>query len=804
MKLQLLKTFYKISSRNLLRNKLFSFISIAGFTVGLTVFILLMLFINNETSYDSFHKNKDRLFRAVLYTQRHDTYYGNFPVSLSQRMRESMPQIECAVNCLDKMTEIKVNGCLSKENITFADPGFFNMFSFKTLSGNPYSFGGNPLSIFVTESFAQKNFGRNNPIGKTLSIKIEGEFSDFLIGGIVENPPENTSLKFSVLVPLVNADKMWTMKFSKEDIHPGEFLPSFFVLLKDKNDKTAVEAAFKRMMEPLVKKEPFYHPGLILYPIEKVHLSPEVSMYSSIGTAEPVSILVLSIIGFAILIVVSINYINLTVAQSSHRFREIGIRKVSGAARNEIASQFIAESFFIIFISLAISVVLAALLLPSFNQMTGMHLSFTSGWGSIALGIILLPVLMSLAAGAYPALVMSGLNPVKILKGTQKLSGSGVLAKIFVTTQFVLAIILISGAVIINYQYDFIMKTELGYNKENVVLIRTNEMFGRSIKEAQLWLYKEQILNIPGVKNSAISDMVLGGTGRVESRWRFDYGNTVIPASNMRMDENMLETLNLKLVEGRNFSPEFPSDSLNSIIVNEEFVKEAGIKNPVGKYLKFRGIKGRDVQIIGVVKSFHYLPLRVKMYPTAFFRSNRKSWSECIYVKISPQNTQNTIMQLKQTWEKIIPGEVFDFMFLDNKIADLYKSENRWKNIITGASFIAIFFACMGLFGLIYYSAEKRTKEIGIRKVLGASTISIVRTLIREFIVLIAAAIIAGCSVTFYFAEKWLKNFAYRIDLNIWIFAAAALLITAIVILTLLAIAVKVASANPVDNLRYE
>ncbi|MGE5680495.1 MAG: ABC transporter permease, partial [Bacillota bacterium] len=242
MKLELLKSFWKIASRSLWRNKLFSFISIAGFTVGLTVFILLMTFVHNEMSFDSFHKNKDRIFRAVLYTPYNNTYYGNFPLSLSQRMREAMPRIEGALNCLDKNTEIKVNGDLLKEKVTFAGPGFFKMFSFRTLAGNPYAFGNDPLSIFVTESFAKRNFGQNYPVGKTISINIEGEFCNFLIGGIVKDPPGNTCLKFSVLVPFINAEKMWIMKFSKEDIHPGEFLPSLFLMLKNETDKVAVDA----------------------------------------------------------------------------------------------------------------------------------------------------------------------------------------------------------------------------------------------------------------------------------------------------------------------------------------------------------------------------------------------------------------------------------------------------------------------------------------------------------------------------------------------------------------------------------
>ncbi|MGE5432283.1 MAG: ABC transporter permease, partial [Syntrophomonadaceae bacterium] len=661
MHLRILKNYLKITSRNLLRNKLFSFISIMGFTAGLTVFILIMLFVHNEMSYDSFHKNKDRIFRAVLYTSNNNTYYGNMPLSLSQRMRESMPWIECSVNCLDKNTEVEVKGELHKEKVTFADSAFFRMFSFRTLAGNLHTFGRNPLSVLVTESFVQRNFGRIDPIGKIISIKIEGQFCNFLIGGIVENPPDNTSLKFSVLVPFINTEKVGMMKFSKGDIHPGEYLPAFFVMLKHESDKGMVEAEFKRMIDPLVKKEPAYHPDLILYPIEKVHLSPEIGTFSTIETAEPVSILVLSIIGFAILIVVSINYVNLSVAQSSHRFREIGIRKVSGAARYEIAWQFFAESFFIILISLLISVFISALMLPWFNQLTGLHLSFGSGFTSFAAGIILLPVLLSLLAGAYPALIMSGLNPVKILKGTQKLSGSGVLAKIFVTIQFVLAIVLICGAVIVNYQYNFIMKTDLGYNKDNIVLIRTNEMFGRFIKEELLWIFKEQILNIPGVDSAASSEMVLGGNGRLESGWIFQYGKTTFPAYNMSVDEKMLPALNMKLLEGRNFSSDYPSDSLNSVIINEALVKEAGIKDPVGKHL-LRGYKGKVFQIIGVVKDFYYLSLRNKVRPAVFYRANKKSWSECIYAKIAPQNTKETVAKLKQTWEKLIPGQVFDYV----------------------------------------------------------------------------------------------------------------------------------------------
>ncbi|HEX2866731.1 MAG TPA: FtsX-like permease family protein [Ignavibacteriales bacterium] len=826
MKFQILNNFLKIAIRNLLRNKLFSFISIAGFTVGLTVFIHLMTFVHNEMSYDSFHKNKDRIFRAVIYTPDDKEYYGNYPVALSIRMKESMPQIENAVNYLDKDLEIKVNGEFIKEKITFADPGFFKMFSFRTLAGNPYTFGNNPNGVFVTQAFAEKYFGSSNPLGKIISTKItertiqkniirknpkgepvhsykvEEKSYDFLIEGIVENPPDNTVMKFNVLVPFINAEKM-SMRFNKEDISPGEFLPTFFVMLKKGTDKALLEAEFKSMVKPLIRNEA-YKPELRLYPIEKIHFSTEIGPFSSIKPVSPLSVLVLSIIGIAILLIVSINYINLTISQSSHRFKEIGIRKVSGASRSEVVYQFIWESFFMILISMLISLLLSVLTLPVFNRITGKELTFSFGWGSIALAIILISAALSLLAGAYSAIVMSGLDPVKIFKGNQKLSGSGILAKIFVTTQFVLAIVLISGAIIVNSQYDFFMKADLGYNKDNVLLIRTNDMFGRMISDNLLWVYRNQALNLPGIRSASMSSMVLGGNGHIVAQLRFDYGSKFIPSYVINFNEEMIPAMGFKIIEGRNFSSAYSSDSLNSIIVNEEFVKEIGIRNPIGKHLKFSFINKKDVQIVGVVKNFHYMPLHEKILPVAIFKAGNRSSNECIYVKMSPRNMQKTVVQLKQTWEKLIPGQVFDYVFLDNKLADLYKNENRWKNIITYSSAVAIFFACMGLFGLVFYQAEKRTKEIGIRKVLGASTFSIIRSLVNEFLILIAIAIIIGCSVSYYFANKWLKNFAYHIDLNAWIFILAALLVTVIVISTILIIASRVASTNSAENLRYE
>jgi putative ABC transport system permease protein len=827
MKFQLLKTFWKISSRSLWRNKLFSFISIAGFTVGLTVFILLMTFVHNEVNYDSFHKNKDRIFRAVIYTPDDKEYYGNFPVALSLRMKESMPQIDQAVNYLDKDLDIKVNGQFTKEKLTFTDPGFFKVFSFKTLAGNPYTFGHNPRAVFVTRAFAEKYFGNTNPLGKFISTKIAEETllensklknshgkplrsyrvddksCDFLIEGIVENPPENTVLKFNVLVPFINAEKM-SMRFNREDISPGEFLPTFFVMLKNGADKALLETEFKSMVKPLIRNEA-YKPELRLYPIEKIHFSTEIGPFSSIRPVSPVSVLVLSIIGIVILLIVSINYINLTIAQSSHRFKEIGIRKVSGASRSEVVYQFIMESFFIILISLLISLLLSALTLPVFDRIVGKELPFSFGWGTVMAGIILIPAALSLLSGAYPAMLMSSLNPVNILKGTQKLSGSGILAKIFVTVQFVLSIVLISGAIIINRQYDFFIKSDLGYNKDNIVLIRTNEMFGRMIDDKQLWVFRNQALNLPGVKSASMSNMVLGGNGHIVARLRFDYGSNFIFSYMLNIDEGMIPAMGFKIIEGRNFSSAYPADSINSIIVNEEFVKKIGIRNPIGTHLKFYHPRDiQDVQIVGVVKNFHYMPMQEKILPVAIFKAGNRSWNECIYIKTSDRNVQKTVSQLKQAWEKIIPGQVFDYVFLDNKLADLYKNENRWRNIITYSSAVAIFFACMGLFGLVFFAAEKRTKEIGIRKVLGASTFSIIRSLVNEFLILIAIAILLGCSVTYYFANKWLKDFAYHIELNAWIFILAALVVTVIVITTLLIIAFRVASTNSVENLRYE
>ncbi|MGE5400523.1 MAG: FtsX-like permease family protein [Ignavibacteriales bacterium] len=801
MNLNLFKTYLKISSRNLMRNKLFSFISIAGFTIGLTVFILILLFVLNELNYDSMHENKDRIFHALLRTPDFDKSYGKFPLMFSDRMKESFPQILASANCLDKKTEIKANGELAKEIVTFTDADFFRMFSFKTIAGNPHSFGSNPLSIFITQAFAEKYFGKSSPINKTVSVKIEKEFQDFLVTGIIDTPPDNSTLKFNLLIPFINAEKITMIKFSREDCSPGEYLPAHFVMLRNKEDKNIIESGFQKLAEPILKKGTNYHPALLLNPLSKVHMTTDIEM-SSFITTDPLSVLILSMIGFVILIIVSINYINLTIAQSSHRFKEIGVRKVVGALRQDIAYQFLSESFFIVLISLLVSIMLALLILPIFNQITGKHLTFDLSWSSLIAGILLIPFILSLLAGAYPSLIMSGLNPVNILKGKQKLSGSKGMAKIFVTTQFILAIVLISGAVIMNSQYNFIVNSDLGYNTSNIILIRTNELFGRFINFTQLSIFKDEILKNPDVKFASSSDMILGGHDRMIGRSAFTCNNNLIPSYTINIDASALPALDIRLKEGRNFSYSFPTDSINSLIVNEEFVRQLGLKNPVGTNVMF--LRKRNMQIVGVVKDFYYMPLREKILPAAFFLAKRKSWNECVYVKISSRNVQNTVRQIKKSWEKLIPGQTFDYVFLDNKISGLYSNENRWKNIITYTSVIAIFFACMGLFGLIFYSARKRTKEIGIRKVLGASTSSIVLSLINEFIILIAIAIILGCMISYYFADKWLANFAYHIELSFWLFFSVAVLVAIIVLSTILGIALKVASTDSVKNLRYE
>jgi len=535
-----------------------------------------------------------------------------------------------------------------------------------------------------------------------------------------------------------------------------------------------------------------------LQPLTDIHLSTEAGPDNGMSDgSKPVYSYILTTIAIFILIIACINFINLAVAQSLKRSKEIGIRKVAGGTRKQLIKQFLTESFLVSLIAFVIAILLTRLVLPVFNDLANknLSLSYLSDWYLFA-GYFLLLLITSFIAGFYPSLVLSSFQPVKVLYNRQKLVGKNYLVKALIVLQFALAIFLLIGTIAINSQLNFLSHADLGYDATN--LVKMDIPINKTSDQLPA-VFKNELLNKPGIVSVAARHR-----GRNISGAKVD--GKQIEIENNKIDDQYLKTFKIAITAGRNFSHDYPSDSLNSVIVNESFAKEAGWKlnDAVGKTIGFGESHGnRNATVIGVVKDYHFLSLKEKITSEVFTMEPEFNYGE-IWVKIKPDNVPQTLALLQNTFKKIVPYYPYSYQFMDDINAKNYESEAKWKQIISIASGLFIFISCIGLLGLVMLSVEQRTKEIGIRKVLGAAVTRIMILVSKEFIVLISIAFVIAVPVAYYFVDKWLENFAYRANIGWWMFALAGALVITIALITMSLQSIKAALANPVKSLRTE
>jgi len=798
------KNYFKTAWRNLWRNKIFSVIKILGLSIGLTVCMLIFLYTKDEISYDQFQENKAQLYRIV------QTWaMGNQPVQtigitngiLGESYAKEIPEIQQYVRINGVAVTVKKNNEVFTENPLFVDDNFLSVFTFPLLRGNTRTALKDPHSVVLTKDVAKKYFGTTDVIGETMQIKIDTAFENFTITAVAENSPQNSTLRTGMLMPY-----KFYEKYNSNTDWIGGSLNTFLLLSPQANIQTVetkMQALFDKHTKDKIREAEKEERMSIkitqhLQPLTEIHLSTKTGPDNGMSDgSNPVYSYILTCIAIFILIIACINFINLAVAQSLKRSKEIGIRKVIGGTRKQLIKQFLAESFLVSLLAFVIAIALTAIILPFFNELANkkLSLSYLSD-GYLYAGYFLLLLVTSFIAGFYPSLVLSAFQPVKVLYSKQKLLGRNYLTRGLIVLQFALAIFLIIGTIAINSQLNYLFHADLGYDTKN--LVRMDIPVNNSSDKLPA-LFKNELMGKPGIVSVAARN-----GGRSISGAKVDAKQIVIEYN--KIDDRFLPTFKIPIIAGRNFSPDFPSDSLKSVIVNEAFLKEAGWKlnNAIGKTIQFGESRdNRTVTVIGVTKDYHFLSLKEKITPDVFSMEPAFNFGQ-IWVKISPDNVPQTLNMLQSSFKKILPYYPYTYQFMDDINAKNYETETKWKQIISIASALFIFVSCIGLLGLIMLSIEQRTKEIGVRKVLGAAVSRIVILISKEFIMLIAIAFLVAVPVGYYFVNRWLQNFAYRIDIEWWMFALAGILVVAIALITMSFQAIKAAVANPAKSLRTE
>jgi putative ABC transport system permease protein len=800
----MIKNYFKIAWRNLLRNKLFSAIKILGLSIGLTVCMLIFLYTKDELTFDQFQENKGQLYRVIR-----DMHIGDQPewrvVNTNEIVGETfakeIPEVQQFVRIDGVTVTIKQENDVFTETSLVVDDNFLSVFTFPLIEGNKETALQDPHSVVITKDMAKKYFGTADVKGKTMQIKLDTAFEHFTISAVAENFPQNSTLQTRMLIPYE-----FYKKYNKNRGWMGGSL-STFLLLAAYADPKIVENKMQAIFDKNTKEHReraraeqgiSINAKLGLQAFTAIHSSTDDDAGNGMsGGRNPTYSYILTSIAVFILIVACINFINLAVAQSLRRGKEIGIRKVVGSTRKQLVQQFLVESFLVSLIAFAIAIILMLVTLPYFNDLANkkLSLSYLSD-GYLYLGYFLLLLVTSLIAGFYPSLVLSSFRPVKVLYGRTKLIGKNYLTKGLVVLQFALAIFLIIGTIAVTSQLNFFQNADLGYDAKNLVRIDLPQ-YKSSDKIAAL--LANELLSQPNILSVAARN-----GGRTISGAKAN--GRQIEIEYCKISTGYLPMLKIPVIAGRNFSADFPSDTLESIIVNESFVKEAGwkIDETIGKRVHF-GESGssREVTVIGVVKDYHFLSLKDKITPEVFTMEPAFGFGE-LWVKIKPADIPHTLNRLQSTFKNIVSFYPYNYQFMDDINARNYEAETKWKQIISIASGLFIFISCIGLLGLVILSTHQRTKEIGIRKVLGAAVSGIILLISKDFIKLILIAFVIAAPVGYYFVNKWLQNFAYRIDVKWWIFALAGFLAVFIAFITIGFQAIKAAIANPVKSLRTE
>lgn len=800
------KNYLRITFRNIKSHKGFSLINISGLSVGMACAILILLWVQYELSFDRFHENADQLYQAVFKFEDQEVYGRYLPGPLAALLKDEYPEIIDSTTYKPWENKISFGVKSFFGTGSYVDPSFFEMFTFPFAKGDPKKAFSEPFSVVITEDLADKFFGNEDPLGKTLTYYVYSQEIDLNVTGVIKDIPQNSHIQFDFLIPY-EIGYQWMKTWSNNAVHT-------YVLLHEESNGQDVS---KKISDVLNKHRPNskVRANLYLYPLKKIHL------YALEGGGLITYVYIFSVMALVILLIACINFMNLSTARSEKRFKEIGIKKVVGSSRMQLIKQFLSEAILLALLALFLAILIVKLLLPSINALLVVKLNLNYSLVFI-LSLLGMALLTGIASGSYPAFFLSSIHPGAILKGQLSsmiiLKRKGVkkstvrqrgsfLRKVLVVAQFSLSIFFIICVMGIHKQLNYIRNKDLGFDKEHVVVLQAT---GGLKKKSQI--IKSELLKNPDIQNvafsafsltdweSSVSGRDLDWTGKKTDR-DFLIGNNYV-------DYDYINTFNMKMAEGRFFSKEFVTDASDACVVNEAAGKAMGMNEPVGKKIVWsRGLPDENRRtIVGVIKDFNTQSLHQEIRPFVLMPIEKiqQYMSNYMCIKLKSDSIPRSLKHIENKIKEFVPDDPFIYHFLDEKINSLYHTEQLTGKLTRSITFLAIFISCLGLFGLASFSVERRTKEIGVRKVLGASVSKIILLLTKDFSKWIILANIIAWPTAWFAMNSWLQNFAYRTHIGIWIFIFSASLAIFIALLIVSYQSIRAALANPVDSLRYE
>jgi putative ABC transport system permease protein len=789
----MLKNYLKIAIRNLRRHKIISFINVIGLAIGIACAALILLYVRHELSYDRYHEKKDRIYRLVSKVQGASyEAVAKVPGPWSIAAKKDFPEIEQIARFVffNEILVSRGEKRFYESNGWFADSTVFDVFSFALLQGNPKTALTQPNAIVVTEAFAQKYFGKENALGQTLTFDNQNQYQ---VTGVMANVPANSHFTFDFLVAMAS--------YANPRRDNWQWLQFYtYVLLKEGASPQTIAAKFPALLRQNVEANIAANYTPYLQPLADIHLRSHLFREMQ-ANSDIAYIYIFSAVGGFILLIACINFMNLTTARAATRAKEVGVRKVTGADRRQLVKQFLGESILISGLALLLALVCIDALLPAFNALTSRQLTvdyFQDYF--LVIGLLGITLLVGMLAGSYPAFVLSSFMPVNVLKGKLPGSSRTWLRKGLVVVQFAISAFLIIATGIVYNQLEYMQNKKLGFNEEQLVTFPIRD----AAMQQKYEVVKQAFAQHPNVVSVSVSANLPGGG---------DYGipyepegipeDRIPPMRILVVDHDFIQAFQMELAAGRSFSREYPTDATSAFMINEEAAKQLGWSDLSGKMIAMRNIQRAKAPVIGVLKDFHFRSMREKIGPIMFLIQT-PDWFNVFSVRLRPENISETLAFLERKWAEFDPNHPFTYTFFDESFAQLHQAEQRIGTLLRYVSILAILIAGLGLFGLATFTAEQRTKEIGVRKVLGASVSSVTLLLSRDFTKLVLIGFIVAAPLAYYAMQRWLQEFAYRTEIGAGVFLLSGLLALVIAWLTVSYQSIKAALANPVESLRYE
>jgi putative ABC transport system permease protein len=789
----MLKNYLKIALRSLRRHKIISFINVIGLAVGIACSALILLYVRHELSFDQYHQNKEQIYRLVSKVQGASyEAVAKVPGPWSVAAQKDFPEIEKVARFVffNETLVSRSEKRFYESGGFFADSTTFEVFSFSLLQGNPETALKQPNAIVVTKTFAEKYFGEENALGQTLTFDNQNQYQ---VTGVMANVPANSHFTFDFLVPMA------TYASPRRD--NWQWLQFYtYVLLKAGASPQAVAEKFPALLRQNLEANLAAPYAPYLQPLTDIHLRSHLFREMQ-PNSDVAYIYIFSAVAGFILLIACINFMNLTTARAATRAKEVGVRKVTGADRLQLVKQFLGEALLISFLALLLALVCIDALLPVFNSLTNRVLTINYFADiTLSLSLIGITLVVGLISGSYPAFVLSNFKPVNALKGKLPGSSRTWLRKGLVVFQFAISAFLIIATGIVYNQLDYIQNKKLGFNEEQLVIIPIRDNVVREKYET----VKQVLAQHPNVVSVSVSANLPGGS---------DYGipyvpegfpqDKIPPARILVVDQDFVQTFQMELAAGRSFSKEHPTDATAAFMINEEAAKQLGWSDPLGKLIAMPNIQRANSPVIGVLKDFHFRSLHEKIGPLLLFIAT-PDWYSLFSVRVRPENISETLTFLEKKWAEFDSSHPFTYTFFDAQFGQLHQAEQQMGRLLSYVAILAILIACLGLFGLSAFTAEQRTKEIGVRKVLGASVGNVMLLLSKDFTKLVLLGFIAAAPLAYYAMNQWLQEFAYRTEIGSGVFILSALLALLIAWVTVSYQSIRAALANPVESLRYE